>query len=347
MITSRQDVLDFFNVPPTWPCSPDGATADAHTRAWIRESGLAHSDQAIRRIESWRPGLTTARWMNEARGDDLALITDLTMWLLFYDDLFEHIADQPQKIAPIMQKTLVVLHAAPGSPVSSESRADHALKDLMERISALMSNEWMQRFRFSVSEFFGSILNKSLILREGIPLSPEDALRLRSEDIGARWILDVIELYRHFELPPIVSLFAPLQHMQNIIVELAALQNDVSSLRRDLKDPLNDGFFNVVLAINRQYQQGVDDALSRTRAIYLQRLTQLDDVRHSLSQKISLLALDNETIEGTHQYIADACNLLPALIHAHLDLATARGYFQETQEVQVGPDLLAENRLYR
>ncbi|MET8508911.1 hypothetical protein ABZV60_30420 [Streptomyces sp. NPDC004787] len=283
--------------------------------------------------------------MNEARGDDLALITDITMWLLFYDDLFQHIVDKPQQIAPIIQDTLTALHASPGSVVASGSRADHALQDLIQRTNALMSDEWMRRFRCSVSAFFASILNKSLILQDGTPPDVDDALRLRAEDVGVRWILDVIELYRHFELPPVVILTQSFQRMQTLIVELAALQNDVSSLQRDLKDPENDGFFNVVLALERQHRQGISQALRLAHAMYHHRLAELRTVRYSLTRQLACLELDEDTLIGTRQYIADACNLVPALIHAHLDLAAARGYFREAQEVEVGPDLLTDNRL--
>ncbi|WP_328730725.1 hypothetical protein OHT20_00375 [Streptomyces caniferus] len=327
MITSAEQALEFFYTPAVWEFDRDAAdAADAHVLTWAKDMELVRSQTTSTVVTSWNLGASAAATFPHARGRGLDLVTDWIAWALFTDDLLNR-ADTPLPfVASVVDETFRVLHADPRGPAPEPLRgASQGLWSLLTRVAAQMSDEWLGRCRADVGLFMRGIVNKFLLTASPEPPDVETALAVRADDIAISMFTNLVEYFEGFELPMLATATGSYVRLRRTLDEAAAIQNDVFSFYRDLKNPDADGVMNIVAALERRHGQGTEHALLQTRAMYRDRLTALASARDQFPGQCRALGLDDQTVQNAEVYANAVHDMVHGLCHAHFIVA-ARGY---------------------
>lgn len=339
MITTVQEAADFFYAPAQWKTSPDSAATDKHTLAWGKETGLVRSDQTEEMLAAWQLGTSAGCGFPRARGRGLEFVADHIAWGLIFDDIFNTNSPDPAAAAVVLDDTFHVLHADTAGPAPHPLRgASRALWDLLTRAATTMSPVWMCRFRVSTGEYLRGVANKSLIAALAEPPNVANCLAVRRDDIGLSMYLDMIELYRGFEFPPIVTCASGYQQMRTLVNEAVAIQNDILSLFRDRENEDSDTSLNIVAALERHHGKGTEHALGQARGLYHDRLTALDTAKKQFLRQCRSLGLDQHAMDRAELHAQDACDLVPGTFHAHITTAT-RGYLATPSALPSGSEM--------
>ncbi|MFJ4184198.1 hypothetical protein [Kitasatospora sp. NPDC089509] len=342
MITSIEQAAEFFYAPVRWGLSPDAEAADTHTLAWVQETGLVRSNENAQVFATWHIGSSVAAGYPRARGEALNLLSDWAAWALTLDDIFNRYTGDVAFVATILDDCLRVLHSDPAGSVPHPLRgANRALWDLLSRAAAVMSDEWMFRFRSSVGRYFQGLLGKHRLARIPRQVDPVTALAVRTDDIGMHMSADLIEYFEGFELPMVVTTLYGFSRIRTLLSELVVLQNDVFSLQRDRLAGDSDSAFNVVTALAHHHNQGTEHALLETRALYRTRLTALESASGQFLDECHTIGLDSNSCGKAELYTVNLRDLVTGTFHAHLQVA-ARGYLDHPPTVPTVSELLPD-----
>ncbi|MFF2078013.1 pentalenene synthase [Kitasatospora sp. NPDC058162] len=308
-----------FTVPLESRVSPDLPRARRHHLAWVRESGLLHGEEALRRYESSRVADSAAYGFPDAAGDDLDLCLDLLGWLSLLDDRFDDRLDTgDRRIGRLGTRGTrmddavalcqdLVDHLRYGTrPAAKTAPAVAAFAHCWQRMSHGMSQEWRRRTVHDWTDYLAGWPTR-IADRAYAPLpDPAAHLRARRRTIGLRPLLALAERAGHFEVPLPAWCSSHLEGMRIAACDAVIAMNEVHSLERDEAA----GRPNLVLSLMRHHGLARPEALRQVG----------DTVRRSVETFLQLRA-------GLPQLEKDLGGATPELArYADAHAAWIRGY---------------------
>ncbi|MFB7911527.1 pentalenene synthase [Kitasatospora sp. NPDC056076] len=263
-----------FTVPLESRVSPDLPRARRHHLAWVRESGLLHGEDALRRYASSRVADSAAYGFPYAAGADLDLCFDLLGWLYLLDNHFDdHFdgrldgrLDDGSGARPAAARTEdavalcqdLVDHLRYGTrPGAGAAPAVAAFADCWQRMGQGMSQEWRRRTAHDWVDYLAGWPTKIADRVLGVLPDPAAHLRARRRTIGLRPLLALAERAGHYEVPLPAWCSSHLEGMRIAACDAIIAMNEVHALERDEAA----GRPNLVLSLMRHQGRARPEAL--------------------------------------------------------------------------------------
>lgn len=224
--------------------NPHVEAVEEHTLAWAGRFGLVKEEAAVARLRDSKFARLVARAYSSAPRDRLAIVSDWNTWIFLLDDQCDEawIGKRPERLAALHAKCLEVLsglrpksrlsayHRRPGRP---DVPLLHALDDLRGRMEEVMPRAWMDRFAFSVSEYFDAAVWEARNRELGIWPDLETFGRLRPYTSGVYTFVDLIDLSEGETLPLVVRKHPTYQRLTLIANNVICWCNDLFSLPKE------------------------------------------------------------------------------------------------------------------
>ncbi|MFD1829634.1 isoafricanol synthase [Streptomyces desertarenae] len=224
-----------LEIPFAGAISSDVEEARLHTLCWLRDFGLLRDGSDLREYDALRLERAMARFYPRARGEDLALATDVNGWFFVFDDQFDgELGQRPDAVARLLDSLVRVMDGDAPSAGAEAGPLVEGFRDLWRRVNDGMGPLWRHRFR---EHWHGYLLahHREALNRSGDALPGIDEyLAARRHSIGIQPCLDLAERFGRYTLPRELHEGFPLREMRRITDEVAIFVNDIVSLDKEL-----------------------------------------------------------------------------------------------------------------
>lgn len=220
--------------PSDWivPVHRDHRFVARATERWLGELGLLDTPRARRLLRGMDVGRYGALPFAFASSEALVAITRLLALWSLHDDVLEGTRVEGPRV-------LVEAIAAVSPTTVSHDPYVRGWQALGQRLSATMSDRWMQRHAERFEDWLASVDAEAELAERaqatGVLPSLPEYMKVRLVNIGMATVCCWIELALGRELPPSVLADPELAAVERLAAGIVTFQNDLAGLDKDVR----------------------------------------------------------------------------------------------------------------
>lgn len=247
--------------------NPHVQAAQQHVEDWVYLHGLLSTDKARMRFAKARFAWLAARAFPDAALHELCIIADFNTWLFILDDQCDE-AEAGKKsdfLRNVMAGFMNILRSPESRTSATNAPLPAALISIWERMQAISSPAWQQRFIRSMEDYFNSCLWEAQNRENHVVPSVADYVRMRPytgallADVEA---IDIIEkIYLSDELLHNALLKRMIQACNNIV----CWSNDLFSFNKESKA---GDVHNLVMVLQHERQCSLQEAIDEAARMH-------------------------------------------------------------------------------
>lgn len=324
----EQVTLPDIYCPFPFRVNPEAARVEAHTNAWVQQTGIVSNDAEMKRFRASRfPWL--AAYVHPTVGyDELVLVSDLISWQFLLDNMFDGpLGEQPRVAQGAISEFMGVLtsqHIA--EPDISRLAYPHmtlALHDVWKRIFSRGTPLWRYRFSRNMTTYIAAngweARNRA---QKSVP-DTNSSMANRELTIGMWPAMDMIDIVEHLILPAHIYESQDFQTLLRAAAIHVVLVNDLFSQR---KEEAIEDCNNLVIQLQKlkQYtlqeaQSQVSKMISEQTTLYLDTLDRLLEVYPDYAEEIVRYAGNLQGwMRGNIDWSAETMRYNHVPIHNHI-----------------------------
>jgi hypothetical protein len=293
--------------------------AEAHTREWVRRTGIVRSDGARSHFNSISAGRLAACVYPFALPETREAVTDWFSWLFVLDDQCDEgpAGRDPSALDVLLRPIWSVLSASGALRTGSDSPLAEALADLCERIRPTVPAVWWARFVGHLEEYLVGCHWEATNRTQGtVPLLDEYPANRRAA--GAIMpSLDLMEFAAGEFLPDSVYADADYRRAVTAAADVVCWTDDVATVA---KERARGDVHNLVIVLaHGDVRRDWNRAEMTATAMFEERLNEFLDAER-------VLLAPGPTVDAHRDQVARNVAGLRAWMRGHLEwgLETAR-----------------------
>ncbi|WP_343745565.1 hypothetical protein [Chitinophaga sp.] len=243
------------------------AAAQQHVEDWVHHHGLLSTDKAKARFAKARFAWLAARAFPDAGLHELCIIADFNTWLFILDDQCDE-AEAGKKsgfLRSVMTGFMDIFrHSDPRTPANN-APLPAALISIWERMKAISSPEWQQRFIRSMEDYFNSCLWEAQNRENRIVPTVADYVRMRPYTGALLADVEAIDIIEKIYLPADMLQHALLKRMVQACNNIVCWANDLFSFPKEHKA---GDVHNLVLVLQHERQCSLQEAVDEAARMH-------------------------------------------------------------------------------
>lgn len=312
--------------------SPDAQIARAHDREWQAAVGLVRSAARAAQIDGWRSDLLMARAYPEARGEDLALMTNFVNFAFLFDDQFDgELGQHPDRAAAAVAPFIEIASRPPGAVTAEETPAVRAFQDLWQRLAEPMSIHWQGRFAEQLGEYVHMYAWEATNRACNHVPDLDTYIKGRRGSSAVGLFVLLAERAHRAETPPVIWQDPGFVEMLQITTDYVAWTNDVLAWGRE--ESRHD-VHNIVLSIQGTLGHTREQAIARCASMVAEHAERFLQLKGELRGTMRRLGLTPDQARAVDLLVD--CGM-ESWIRANLDWTDLTGRYAER-----GDESLAE-----
>jgi 5-epi-alpha-selinene synthase len=236
-----------------------------HTLEWVGRFDLVATEADWQRFRAAKFAWLAARAYPTASLEALKLVAEWNIWLFIHDDQCDEagLGRQPAALAALYDELRPIVRGA--APAANSSGIMFALHDLIGRMRARASDEWLERFVYSVDDYFEACVWEARNRAAGRVPDVESYVQMRPFTGALNTDIELIELCERIYLPAEVYAHPDVQRLTLMANNVVCWANDIISLEKELR---HGDVHNLVVAIQHEGGCGLQEAVQRARAMH-------------------------------------------------------------------------------
>ncbi|MGW7448061.1 terpene synthase family protein [Kitasatospora sp. NPDC054795] len=319
-----------FDLPFPYRISPWHEQVGAHSRGWVRETGLAPDDTALRRHDRYDMALFACLSYPDAARDGLDLVADWVSWWSIWNDFPDDpdFIGTPGRAEAFFVPLTAVLDSPGPRPEDPQSGGTwpgdphtRAFADIWRRWCEGMSPAFTARTRENWKHWFAAYLTRCEQRREHALLDVDEYLALREVTGAARLEMDAAERCGRYEVPDDVLGSRLLQRMRHLTAQVINITQDVQSLA---KEEAAGDRHNLVIVLEQRHGATREQALTRIHSMTREHTDAFLRAEAELPGLLDHLGIAVERRAPVHRHVAD----LRSLMRGCFDFCAASGRYR-------------------
>jgi hypothetical protein len=225
-------VLPALEYPFDWAVNPFAAQVDEACFLWGERMGIYHLGDP-RDYRGTRVGRLAAYTCPHGTREGLRLLADWQMWLFAFDDGFCDESEHGSRPAAMARRVTGFLGVLEGARPPDGDPFDHALADVLARLSRCASGFQLARFTSAVRGYFLAQCWEATNRAEGTPPSLAEYVHMRRHSGAVPTCTALIDVAGGFELPAEQYDHPELVALTDMAVNVACWANDILSYPKE------------------------------------------------------------------------------------------------------------------
>lgn len=239
-----------------------------HSLNWVRSFNLVINESVYQSLLAGKYNVLVARTYPYASFEDLEMLNDLMLWILFLDDQFEDVGISKQlEILEPLQARLLEIMKKEAELTDIDMPIVRAWGDIMEKLyhHPCATSEWVLCFTKSMEDYFQGVRWEALNNSQEITPDVTTFKEMRTFTSCSYPFMNLILITDRIALPPEAINHPIVKRLELATDNVISWANDIFSVRKEIKAGNN---CNLVTVLREEYQISLQEAFDRAAELH-------------------------------------------------------------------------------